>query len=299
MRAVVKHARDLVADSAAGVVLRVPSLEPVYIGIGRLLWKVPLLKTVYRRSTDTLAKRLRAAGRQFRDVRHGPHVVRFDVTDFTAKGLYFLSIPYEPATIRWMLDHLRGGDIVVDVGANHGYHSMIAAALVGATGRVFAFEPNPEVLTQLREHARQNGFQERITVSAAALSDTTGDQVALYVSSCASNSGLSSLDPTWEVGASQAADRTVLVETERFDEWRERAQVDRIDLVKIDVEGAEDRVVRGMACTLETAPPRHIICETTEGSDTDRALTQRGYDRAILEWVGNLANVLYTHRAND
>ena len=296
--ALIKRARDAVADLAASLVFRVPSLEPVYIGFGKLIWRVPLLKTLYRRSMDTLAAHLRAAGRQFRSLQVGRCEVRLDVTDFTAKGLYFLSIPYEPATIDWMVRHLSAGDVFIDVGANHGYHSIVAGAQVGASGRVYAFEPNPLVREQLREHVRANGFESRVTVSDAALADTTGDTVNLYLSRCASNSGLSSLDPAWDAAPAAHDQRTVRVRTERFDDWLARAGLARVDLVKIDVEGTEDRVVRGMTGALEAAPPHHIICETTERSAAHRTLTERGYDSTILEWVGDLANILYTHRAS-
>jgi hypothetical protein len=52
-----------------------------------------------------------------------------------------------------------------------------------------------------------------------------------------------------------------------------------------------------MARTLDAAPPAHIICETTEASETHRVLTARGYHAATLEGAGELANILYTHRA--
>ena len=291
----IKSARNVVADAAAAAVFRWPALEPAYIGGGMLLSRVPLVETAYRRSIDTLTGHLRVAGRQFRQITFGSRQIWLDVSEFTAKTLYFRATPYEPATIQWMLEHLRNGNVVVDVGANHGYHSMIAGVMVGERGRVFAFEPNPTVRAQLNEHVQRNGFADRLKVRAAALSDTTADSVDFYVSSSAANSGMSSLDPAWEEGVS-AEGRRITVRTERFDEWRQREIPGRIDLVKIDVEGAEDRVVAGMAETLANEPPRHIICETTDTSHIYSVLTSCGYAATTLERIDDLANILFSYR---
>jgi FkbM family methyltransferase len=167
------------------------------------------------------------------------------------------------------------------------------------SGRIMATTPNPNVLGQLRDHVRMNRFEGRVSMHEMALSDAHADAVDFFISSCADNSGLSSLDPLWGHKATPGdAGRRVRVRIRRVDDWRVQAGVDRIDLMKIDVEGAEDRVVRGMTQTLKEAPPAHIICETTELSQTHRVLTARGYDSVVLEPVGDLANILYTHRAH-
>ena len=96
-----------------------------------------------------MADRLSAKGIGTRDVVLGGVPLRLDVGEWTTTGYYFANVPYEPATVRYLASHLAAGDVFVDVGANSGYFTMIAAGLVGSSGRVVAFEPNPEVRGRL------------------------------------------------------------------------------------------------------------------------------------------------------
>ena len=72
-------------------------------------------------------------------------------------SLYFAG-GCEPAVQEALAEHLRPGMVVADVGANIGFFALLAARLVGSTGRVFAFEADPEVATRFREHIVRNGF---------------------------------------------------------------------------------------------------------------------------------------------
>lgn len=285
------------ADGLAHIVFRAPVTEPAYIAFGRLLWRIPLVKTLYGRSTDTLTGRLRASGRQYRPVQIGPHRIQFDVTHFTARGLYFLAVPYEPGTISWMLRHLRAGDAFVDVGANHGFHTVIAAAIVGERGHVFACEPNPEAQDALWAHVRLNGFDRRVTLLESALADRRQDAVELFLSGRPDNNGIASLDPLWEPIPAYRGRGSLRVRTERFDDWRRVAGIDGIALVKIDVEGAEELVLCGMTETLLTDPPPAVICETSWGGPAYSLLIDRGYAAEPLDWIGEeFGNILFTHR---
>ena len=194
-----------------------------------------------------------------------------------------------------MVDHLAAGATVVDVGANSGYHTILAASVVGERGHVFAFEPNPSVAEELRAHVRQNGFDRRVTTVDVALADKAARAVDFYASSSDFNTGMSSLIPTWERGVSTEG-RRMTVDTETFDAWRRGQGLHVIDLVEIDAEGAEDRVIRGMRETLAQAPPAHIIIETAEASEAYHTLGSVGYEATILERVSELSNVLFTYR---
>ena len=290
-----KTIRDVIADLTAEIVGRAPIFEPGFIAAGQLLSRFPQpVPRLYWRSVATLAARLRAEGRSFRQLDIGPTRLWFDVSTFTARDLYFSSQPYEWAITAWMADHLEAGATVVDVGANSGYHTIIAASLVGEGGHVFAFEPHPLVAKELREHIRRNGFDRRITTVDLALADEAARGVDFYASSSGFNTGTSSLIPTWERVSTEG--RRMTVDTETFDNWRRGQDLRSIDLIKIDAEGAEDRVVRGMRETLAQAPPAHIIIETDEASEAYRTLGSAGYDATVLERVSELSNLLFSYR---
>src|SRR5438105_11190184 len=107
---IIKGSRNLIADSVAALVFAIPSLERLYIKIGPLLSRRPLVWTFYRRCTDTLTTKLRESGRFVRRIPVGPLAVQFDITEFTTKGLYFAAIPYEPQTTQHILHRLKPGN---------------------------------------------------------------------------------------------------------------------------------------------------------------------------------------------
>ena len=91
--------------------------------------------------------------------------------DLIQRYLYVFGV-WEPAITAWVRDHLRPGDVVVDIGANIGYVSLLAASLVGPTGQVIAFEPVPSIADLLEANARRNGLQ--VDVRRQVVSDRPG-----------------------------------------------------------------------------------------------------------------------------
>ena len=213
---------------------------------------------------------------------HRAGVAGFDVSSFTVKGRYFAGVTYEPGATDAVLT-LGDGDVFVDIGANSGYFTVLAALRVGARGRVFAFEPNPAVRRQLERHVELNAIADRVTVSDLALSDEDRDDVRLFVSCWPENDGIASLTPAAETLARGGlrADASIPVRVRRFDSWAQSVQLPRIDLMKIDVEGAEAKVLAGMSSTLARLRPARIICETPLESDAVRMLRDRGYRASI------------------
>jgi FkbM family methyltransferase len=293
---VIRRVYQYAAAGCAEVVSRVPVLEQPFLRFGARAWAQPVIGRFYRSAVDRLAQRYRRAGSPFRTLTVCGVPLILDVTEFTTKTLYFGQVPYEPRTTECLVQHLKEGSVFVDVGANHGYFTSLAAALVGATGRVVAFEPNPLVIEQLRTHVRLNGFESRVTTIEAALADVPSDGASLFVSQLEGNSGLSSLAPaasTLDRGWLSAA-HAVSVRIETFDRWFRASGIDRVDLVKIDVEGAEDRVAAGMAGTLSSGRIRAIVCETAWDSPAHRTFCHAGFAPRLLESMDSVENVLYS-----
>jgi hypothetical protein len=96
-------------------------------------------------------------------------VLRLDPED----SLYLGSHPYEPYLTKLVMDLIRPGDVVVDVGAMIGYYTVIFARLVGADGTVYAFEPDPENFAILEENVSLNGYSH-VRLERAAVSDRAG-----------------------------------------------------------------------------------------------------------------------------
>ncbi len=154
-----------------------------------------------------------------------------------------------------LADHLRVGDIVVDVGCNVGFYSLIAARLVGSTGRVEAFEPVAECAAVAAANARRNHF-DNINVHTVAVASFEGT-VELLKARHPGGATISADDLPHDFTGS------VMVPSVTLDALAQRGQLPSPDFVKIDVEGAELQVLEGMENLLDTASPI-VLCEVDD-----------------------------------
>jgi FkbM family methyltransferase len=163
--------------------------------------------------------------------------------------LSYLYEGLEPSVVRVARSILHQGDTAVDIGANVGFLTRQFATMVGTSGRVFAFEPDPETFGYLAYNTRR---LSQVGRSATAISDHDGSmKLYLHPTSAMSNS----LVNAWENA------RSIEVETLQFDSWTAGVDIGRVRLIKIDVEGAEPLVLRGMSKTLSLYPKPQIITE--------------------------------------
>jgi FkbM family methyltransferase len=291
-----KAVRNACASTAAWTLYHAPRLERPYAHAAHAALGVPGLHTLFRETTDRLAARLAREGRTARRMRIGPVTPVFDVSSFTIKGWYFARVAYEPGATNLVLSTLGDGDVFVDIGANTGYFTVLAALSVGARGRVFAFEPNPAARQRLERHLELNAVADRVAVSSLALAGEDTDDARLFVSCWPENDGIASLTPAPETLARGGLrdDAFIPVRVRTFDTWMQSAGPTRIDLMKIDVEGAEAQVLSGMSTTFERLRPGRIICETPAESDAARILRDRGYRVSVLDEIpGGIPNLLF------
>ncbi|MDA8019427.1 MAG: FkbM family methyltransferase [Thermoanaerobaculia bacterium] len=158
---------------------------------------------------------------------------------------------YEPEETRAMQSLLRPGDVAIDVGANVGYMSCLMARRVGEAGAIYAFEPEPCHAAALRRNAALNGMPQ-LRCYQLALSDK-GEQVPLYLNP--DNPGDHTLVALEERDS-------IDIETLSFDSfWKRTGDSRPIRLVKIDVQGHELAVIRGMQRTLTEQQIESLLIE--------------------------------------
>lgn len=144
--------------------------------------------------------------------------------------------------------HLQPGDVLFDIGANVGFFTVISARLVGQQGHIYAFEPEAENVAAIRHNVVLNGFGN-VTVIDSAVSDKSG-QGELLVAHYSGGSALSTVDtPPPDLK------ETRVVETVSIDELMDNESLSRPKIVKIDVEGAELTVMKGMVETMRQYRP--------------------------------------------
>lgn len=165
---------------------------------------------------------------------------------------------YEPETRTLLEELLETGMTFVDGGAHIGYFSLLAARAVGASGRVFAFEPIADTRVVLERNARANGLDDRITVIGEGLADRVGAlRFRVEPTSSVSNKIATEHD---EAGPHIEVPVTSLDAAFAERDWP------RCDVVKLDIEGAELAAFRGMSELARRNPEMKLIFEFHMGN---------------------------------
>jgi FkbM family methyltransferase len=197
-----------------------------------LLWRAS-------RTGRTLSVRMKGADRLL--LRPAPSDDLDIAYEVFVSGEYECPQPLDPAAVR----------LVVDVGANVGYYTLMAAALVGKAGRVFAFEPSPYAFQRLSAALDRNGLSN-VRAMQFGLSDRAGEE-SLFMPDRPGNHTPSMV--------TNGGGRPIKVPVRRLDECLAEQQVERVDLLKIDVEGFEPNVVEGARGYITRGKVGAILCE--------------------------------------
>jgi FkbM family methyltransferase len=173
-----------------------------------------------------------------------------DLRSVIGRGL-FASGTFDMEAIRPGLQALSEGATFIDIGANVGFYSVIALDRVGPSGKVYSFEIDPRPLRCLRRTIAEFGYSN-IHVTEAAVSDIDG--------------GLS-FEPKVEHGHNRInrSGTGRKVASVKLDTWATAHNLTRVDVIKIDVEGAEKFVLEGARETIARFKPL-LLCEAEAGS---------------------------------
>lgn len=170
----------------------------------------------------------------------------------------------------FMWRNVQPGQVAVDVGANHGYYTVLLSDLVGPAGKVHAIEPNPRLAELLGLNVAVNGFWHIAEVRAAAVGDGDGGVLPMVVPLRDPKNG-------YVVQAGQAVpqglDPALFARHDVPIVTLDTAVPGRADFVKIDVEGAEEQVWRGMQQLIARSPGIAIALEFNPGRCRDPLVT--------------------------
>jgi FkbM family methyltransferase len=242
-----------------------------------------IIKAAARRAYYALPPRLRDAALRLASVRHRGRVVTKQFDGYRAT-LHLDEVmemaSYRDAFEREVCDaierHARPGYIALDIGANVGLHALRLAREVGPEGEVFAFEPMPYAFQKLAANAALNPHLN-IKAHRLALSNSPAENVEADFRS------------SWRHDGSRADPGIAKVTFVRLDDWVRGNAIERIDIVKIDVDGYEGLVIEGGKETIARHRPTIIIeafiDQYKEGRpDPFRLLAEMGY--RFVEMVG-------------
>lgn len=212
-----------------------------------------------------------------KQVRLKEGVVNLHPKDPVISGALALGV-YETYQLDLFRSLVHKGMTVLDIGANVGLYSVIAAHLVGEGGVVASFEPETQNFEILKKNISDNGFKN-IQPAQVAVADTEGE-LTLFLSK--GNKGKHSLYKPSDTEGEQVVKTIVL------DEWLEQHNIGKVDVIKIDIQGAEPRAFAGMQKTLSMKPA--LLMEYDP-----KSIRESGHDPIkMLEMLLRYGYVLYS-----
>lgn len=187
------------------------------------------------------------------------HKIFVDTRDMSMAPHILLDGYWEMWTTNIFMNLVKDGMNVIDIGANIGYYSLIFASKIGYTGKLFAFEADPEVFDILHKNIEINGFSSRTELINKVVIDR---QETVHFNKRKRHHGSSSIASFSDEFLGQQRDsvEVINVDTISLDEYFKNKNM-KIDIMKIDAEGSEPYIFDGMKELIEKNPEMIIICE--------------------------------------
>jgi FkbM family methyltransferase len=228
----------------------------------------------FRRVVDGVWLRLLAHGaRELRIERPGEPDLVLRCASIAAYNRAMTVHVNEPGTIAWLRATLQPGDVLYDVGANIGVFTLIGASVVGPAGRVYAFEPHVGTALDLLHNVAANGAADEVRVLSCALHERS-QALPFKYGSLETASSLS------ELGGHGESAATELKLAASADDLIAAGTIRPATAIKLDVDGGEARVLRGMSALLEGPDgPRSLQIEMNPeaGDEVAGLLDRNGY----------------------
>ncbi|HMK23989.1 MAG TPA: FkbM family methyltransferase [Terriglobales bacterium] len=197
----------------------------------------------------------------------------------------FVTGRYEPNEFLWLERVLKPGMTFVDVGANLGLYALFASRRVSETGRVIAIEPSRREMDRLRTNIERNSLRN-VSLLPVALSDQAAEvDLSVAVASHAGHNTLGSF------GYNTQLERRETVQALSLDEVIESAKLQRVDVIKMDIEGSELAALRGASGTLTQYHPtllmelsdRALKHQGATSADVRSLLADHGYEVSVFD----------------
>lgn len=175
---------------------------------------------------------------------------------------------YEPVQTSLLKKELKTSGVFIDIGANIGYYTLIAACLVGPRGKVFAFEPDPTNFQLLEKNIAENGYSNVEMINRAVSNDTRSARLYLNKANKGDHRIYDSGDHR----------DSIAVQTVSLDDFFQKSDK-RVQFIKMDIQGAEAKALEGMKNLLKANRRVMLMAEFCGknlkncGSDPKRFLT--------------------------
>lgn len=204
--------------------------------------------------------------------------VYVDSRDISVAPALMMDGHWEPETTKVFTSLLRPGDTFIDVGANMGYFGIVAGTVINgaAGGSIHMIEANPKLVPLVFKSINVTGLLGTASVANFAVSDQPGEVDLHIVKDLWGSSSLENLDEQFRLLAASSStvtfevEETVTVPAITLDAYAEQESLGKVDLVKIDIEGHEERAYQGMARIIdENRDNMRLLIEYSRGQYQD------------------------------
>ncbi len=214
--------------------------------------------------------------------------LELELDDWLSQNIYFLN-EYEEPEIKFIEQYLTEGDYFIDIGANIGLYSLVAATLVKNKGKVYSFEPYNKNFNRISNHIRINRLTN-VVLEKLAIADLPG-KITLFLNEKEKNNGMVS---------AYANDYTAseVVSSVSIDSYLKNEKNIPLKFIKIDIEGGEYLALKGMEEILKEYHPVLLVEQNPDINEQipfsqkqiDDYLIKLGYQKKFLNKNGNLQN---------
>lgn len=203
-------------------------------------------------------------------VRVGKHLMWLDSADSLRLSLNGEFEPFETGLIK---KEIAAGSVIIDIGANIGYHTLLFAEYAGDSGKVFSFEPEPQNFSLLTRNVALNAYHN-VKLINAAVSDKN-ETITLFLSK--DNKGDHQIYNSGERRELQRVQAVVL------DDYFKN-ELDRINLIKMDIQGAEGKALAGMRMLMKRNPSVKLFTEFWPAGMKKCGVTAEAFLRMLQEY---------------
>ena len=160
---------------------------------------------------------------------------------------------WEKAGTNFVLNSIKKNDVVLDIGANIGYFTLLFAKQAGSNGKIYAFEPEPKNFQLLKKNLENNKYQN-VTCENVAVSNKN-DEIELFLSE--KSIGQHKIYPSTSV-----SNKSIKIKSIKIDDYiLKNIKDEQISFIKIDAEGSEYHIIEGMKSLLGSKIPLKIMLE--------------------------------------
>jgi FkbM family methyltransferase len=195
--------------------------------------------------------------------------------DLIGWNIFFFG-QYEKNTNNTLEQYVKEGDVVIEAGANIGSETVLLSKYTGQTGMVHAFEPSPYVLERLQCNVMLNTVYKNVKMYGLAVGDENKDVTFYIFPKQYHNSGIGGKYANWENST------PITVKQVSLDNWAKEQGIQKVDLIKMDIQGAEMELLRGADEIISKYKPKIFLEAHENKEEIYKILKSKGYTIHVI-----------------